>query len=79
MDANPHQFGGERLVVEERRMKPGSYPYVQRGGMRGGRGGASGQGNGRGSIQGTRGGLSQRGRGNSSTSQARGRGGAQAA
>ncbi|KAL1311726.1 hypothetical protein AAFC00_001823 [Neodothiora populina] len=76
MDANPHQIGNERVVVEERRMKPGSYPYVQRGGMRGGRGGSSGQTSGRGSFQGGRGGFSQRGRGSGAN---RGRGGAQAA
>ncbi|PNS15333.1 hypothetical protein CAC42_2668 [Sphaceloma murrayae] len=62
---NPHQLGSERIVVEERRLKPGSYPYVQRGGMRGGRGGGGpGQAPSRGSFQGGRGGgYTGRGRG----------------
>ncbi|KAF1353609.1 hypothetical protein BDV97DRAFT_118782 [Delphinella strobiligena] len=77
LDANPHQIGNERVIVEERRMKPGSYPYVQRGGMRGGRGAPNNQGNGRGSFSGGRGGFPQRGgRGGNA---GRGRGGAQAA
>ncbi|TKX27391.1 nuclear transport factor 2 domain-containing protein [Elsinoe australis] len=61
--SNPHQLGSDRIVVEERRLKPGSYPYVQRGGMRGGRG-APGQSPSRGSFQGGRGGgYGGRGRG----------------
>ncbi|GAB7354345.1 hypothetical protein MBLNU459_g4855t1 [Dothideomycetes sp. NU459] len=75
VDANPHQIGNDRVMVEERRLKPGAYPYVQRGGMRGGRG-APNQGPNRGSFQGGRGGFPPRGRGNNA---ARGRGGAQAA
>lgn len=77
MEANPHQIGNERVIIEERRVKPGSYPYVQRGGMRGGRGAPSNNGNGRGSLQGGgRGGFPQRGRGGNA---GRGRGGAPAA
>lgn len=84
INANPHQIGEEQVVIEERRVKPGSYPYVQRGGMRGGRGAPSNTGGGRGSFQGGRGGnFPQRGRGannsSSSSSAGRGRGGAQAA
>ncbi|KAG8627315.1 hypothetical protein KVT40_004798 [Elsinoe batatas] len=72
--ANPHQLGSERIVVEERRLKPGSYPYVQRGGMRGGRGSPN-QGPGRGAFQGGRGGgYGGRGRGGA-PSAPRGRGG----
>ncbi|KAF4554236.1 Nuclear transport factor 2 (NTF2) domain-containing protein [Elsinoe fawcettii] len=72
--ANPHQLGNERIVVEERRLKPGSYPYVPRGGMRGGRG-APNQGPNRGSFQGGRGGgYGGRGRGGA-TGSPRGRGG----
>lgn len=62
VEANPHQLGNDRIIVEERRLKPGSYPYVQRGGIRGGRGGTPNQGSGRGSFQG-RGGFPSRGRG----------------
>lgn len=77
VEANPHQIGNERVVVEERRLKPGSYPYVPRGGsMRGGSRGGPNQGTGRGSFQGGRGGFPQRGRGGNT---GRGRGGAQAA
>ncbi|KAF2155853.1 hypothetical protein K461DRAFT_274889 [Myriangium duriaei CBS 260.36] len=77
MDANPHHIGNDRIFVEERRMKPGAYPYVPRGGMRGGRG-APAQGTNRGSFQGNRGGFTGRGRGGN-TGSVRGRGGAQAA
>ena len=77
LDANPHEVGNERVVVEERRMKPGAYPYVQRGGSaRGGRG-SSNQGPGRGSFPQGRGGFPQRARGGNPAG--RGRGGAQAA
>lgn len=82
-EGNPHTLGNERIIVEERRLKPGSYPYVQRGGMRGGRGGQAnqgqGQGQGRGAFQGGRGGrgdFTPRGRGGAAS---RGRGSAQAA
>ncbi|GAM82592.1 hypothetical protein ANO11243_005740 [Dothideomycetidae sp. 11243] len=79
IEANPHHVGNERIFVEERRMKPGSYPYVPRSGMRGGRGGApTAQGANRGSFQGGRGGFAGRGRGGNGGS-VRGRGGVQAA
>ena len=73
MNANPHQIGEHSVTVEERRIKQGSYPYVPRGGARGGRGGSNQPS--RGPYQGGRGG-SQRGRGGNAS---RGRGGAQAA
>ncbi|KJX98527.1 ntf2 and rrm domain-containing protein [Zymoseptoria brevis] len=45
--ATPFELGGETLYVEERRMRPGSTPYVPRGQYQGGRGngrgGAGGQ------------------------------------
>ncbi|KAK4996183.1 hypothetical protein LTR66_004156 [Elasticomyces elasticus] len=68
--ANPHSVSGSQLYVEERRFKPGAYPYVNRGGMRGGRGGP-GQGQGRGGFP-PRGGFNPRGRGGAAP---RGRGG----
>lgn len=78
IEANPHHIGNDRVLVEERRMKPGSYPYVPRGGsMRGGRGSPA-QGGNRGSFQGNRGGFPGRGRGGGGGS-VRGRGGVQAA
>lgn len=57
MAANPHNVNGERLYVEERRVRPGSTPYVPRGQYQGGRGGRGGpaQGQGRGNYQGGRG------------------------
>ncbi|KAJ9622476.1 hypothetical protein H2203_006700 [Taxawa tesnikishii (nom. ined.)] len=74
LSSNPLQVGDEEVTVEERRMKPGSYPYVPRG--RGGMRGGANQGPNRGSFQGGRGGYQQRGRGGAA---GRGRGGAQAA
>ncbi|KAK4507411.1 hypothetical protein PRZ48_001146 [Zasmidium cellare] len=78
----PFELAGEKIFVEERRIRPGSTPYVPRGqyqgGRGGGRGGAGGQGAPRGNFQGGRGGNApQRGRGNFAP-QRGGRGGAQA-
>jgi len=72
VDANPHQIGNDRVVVEERRTKPGM-PFAPRGGARGGGRGGQAQG-GRGSFQGGRGGFAGRGRGGANAP--RGRGGA---
>ncbi|KAK5136238.1 hypothetical protein LTR08_003845 [Meristemomyces frigidus] len=53
VDANPHILGSDRLYVEERRIRPGSTPYVPRGSF---------QGRGRGGMQGPpRGGFQGRG------------------
>ncbi|CZT16807.1 uncharacterized protein RCC_02641 [Ramularia collo-cygni] len=61
--AGPFELGGENLFVEERRMRPGSTPYVQRGGQYGGGRGRGGPG-GQGAPRGGRGGFpSQRGEG----------------
>ncbi|KAI7285156.1 hypothetical protein KC345_g1881 [Hortaea werneckii] len=75
--ANPHQIGNEKLYVEERRVRPGSTPYVPRGQFQGGRGGRGGmQGAPRGGFQG-RGGYAPRGgRGGPAGGAPRGRGGA---
>lgn len=78
--AGPLELGEEKLYVEERRMRPGSTPYIPRGqwqGNRGGRGGAGGQGAPRGNFQANRGNATPRGRGNFQT-QRGGRGGIQA-
>jgi hypothetical protein len=40
--STPFELGGETLYVEERRMRPGSTPYVPRGQYQGGRGGGRG-------------------------------------
>ena len=79
--ANPHVIGNDRFYVEERRVRPGSTPYVPRGGFQGQRGGRGGmQGQPRGGFQGGRGGFAPRGRGGPGGAGApRGRGGAQAA
>ncbi|KAK8200923.1 hypothetical protein M8818_006242 [Zalaria obscura] len=74
--SNPHKIGGTEIVVEERRLKPGSYPYVPGGRGRGGSRGGSTQGQGRGNFQGRGGYAPGRGRGGAAS---RGRGGAQAA
>ncbi|KAK5241990.1 hypothetical protein LTR16_008856, partial [Cryomyces antarcticus] len=76
---NPHTIGTDRIYVEERRLKPNSYPYVQRGGMRGGRGGPGGQGQGRGSFPRGGGYNGPRGSGRGGSGAPRGRGGPQAA
>ncbi|EMC94607.1 hypothetical protein BAUCODRAFT_35841 [Baudoinia panamericana UAMH 10762] len=65
--ANPHQLGNDKLFVEERRMRPGSTPYIPnrgpyshnrgRGDFRGGRGGFPPRG--RGAPRGARGGTPQ--------------------
>ncbi|KAF2161763.1 hypothetical protein M409DRAFT_69567 [Zasmidium cellare ATCC 36951] len=78
----PFELGGEKIFVEERRIRQGSTPYIPRGqfqGGRGGRGGAGGQGAPRGNFQGGRGGNAPQkgGRGNFAP-QRGGRGGAQA-
>lgn len=77
MAANPHEVSGERLYLEERRIRPGgNFPGSfgpNRGGARGGRGGPENRngGSGRGGFQKDgRGGFPPRGRGN-----AAGRGG----
>lgn len=89
---NPHEINGERLYVEERRIRPtggfpGPFGGARAGGApRGGRGGAAGSdgrpgGQGRGGFQnkeGGRGGFAPRGRGNAGGPRG-GRGGAQAA
>ncbi|GAB7345187.1 hypothetical protein MBLNU457_3568t1 [Dothideomycetes sp. NU457] len=73
VDANPHQVGTDRVVVEERRTKPGM-PFAPRGGARGGGRGGQAQG-GRGNFQGGRGGFAGRGRGGANAPRG-GRGGA---
>ncbi|KAF2234045.1 hypothetical protein EV356DRAFT_515718 [Viridothelium virens] len=76
--ANPHVLGNDRIFVEERRLRPGSYPYVPRGrgDMRGGRGGNGPRDGGRGGFQ-QKPAFAPRGRG--ANVGARGRGAAQAA
>lgn len=82
VNANPHTIGSDQIYVEERRERP--YPYQQRGGMRGGRGGGEARPNqGRGGFSGNKentrpGGFQQRGRGGANVAP-RGRGGAQTA
>ncbi|KAH0257862.1 NTF2-like protein, partial [Aureobasidium melanogenum] len=75
LKASPISIGEHAITIEERRPKD-NRPFFQgnRGGARGGRGGANQAP--RGSFQGGRGGGSQRGRGGAAS---RGRGGAQAA
>lgn len=75
LKASPITIDGHAITIEERRPKD-NRPFFQgnRGGARGGRGGANQAP--RGSFQGGRGGGSQRGRGGAAS---RGRGGAQAA
>ncbi|CAD0091331.1 unnamed protein product [Aureobasidium mustum] len=75
LKASPISIGEHAITIEERRPKD-NRPYYpgNRGGARGGRGGANQAP--RGSFQGGRGGGSQRGRGGAAS---RGRGGAQAA
>lgn len=69
VSANPHEIGGDRIVVEERRIRPQSFGgFGQRGGM-----GPRGRGNF--PKDGGRGNFGQRGRGNAP----RGRGVSQAA
>ncbi|WPG97587.1 Hypothetical protein R9X50_00036500 [Acrodontium crateriforme] len=71
--ANPHEVGGVRLIVEERRVRPGQAPFAPaRGQFQGNRGGARGNAN-RGNFQGQ-----QQGRGNGPARGGRGRGGAAA-
>lgn len=74
------KIGNDELIVEERRIRPGSTPYIPRGqyqGGRGGRGGAGGQSQ-RGQYQGgNRGGAAPGGRGGRGGARG-GRGGAQA-
>lgn len=50
--ANPLTIGNDRLYVEERRIRPGSTPYVPRGQFQGGRGRGGMQGPPRGGFQG---------------------------
>ncbi|KAI9692194.1 MAG: hypothetical protein M1822_006424 [Bathelium mastoideum] len=75
--ANPHMIGNDRIIVEERRLRPGSYPYVPRG-----RGDMRGRG-GNGPRDGGRGGFQQKPafvpRGRGGNVGARGRGAPQAA
>ncbi|KAH9825604.1 Nuclear transport factor 2 (NTF2) domain [Teratosphaeria destructans] len=83
VNGNPHTLGENKLFVEERRVRPGSTPYVPRGqyqGGRGGRGGAQGQGTGRGNFQGQQrsGGYQGARGGRGGTSAGRGRGGGEA-
>lgn len=54
--AGPFELGGESLLVEERRMRQGATPYIQRGGQYGGGRGRGGQG-GQGAPRGGRGGY----------------------
>ncbi|EME49633.1 hypothetical protein DOTSEDRAFT_68422 [Dothistroma septosporum NZE10] len=80
---SPFELAGEKLYVEERRIRPGSTPYVPRGQFQGGRGGRGGAGQGppRGGFQGNRGGAggAQRGRGSFAPGAQRGaRGGSSA-
>ena len=77
VDGNPHKLGDDTFYVEERRVRPGSTPYVPRGNYQGGRGGRGGgmQGAPRGNFQSNRGGFTPRGRGGAPGG--RGRGGAQ--
>lgn len=56
VSANPHVVGSDSFNVEERKMRPGSTPYVPRGQYQGGRGG-------RGDFRGGRGNFNPRGRG----------------
>ncbi|KAK5126634.1 hypothetical protein LTR85_009568 [Meristemomyces frigidus] len=80
--ANPHTLGNDRFYVEERRIRPGSAPYVPRGSFQGNRGRGGMQGPPRGSFQGGRGGFGNapRGaRGGAPAPRGAARGGAQAA
>lgn len=73
VNANPHEVAGARLLVEERRVRPGQAPFTPaRGQFQGNRGGARGNAN-RGNFQGQ-----QQGRGNAPARGGRGRGGAAA-
>ncbi|KAK3067538.1 hypothetical protein LTR53_015545 [Teratosphaeriaceae sp. CCFEE 6253] len=77
--ANPHNVGSEKLYVEVRRVRPGTVPYIPRGGpygRGGGRGGPS-QGSPRGDFGGRgRGGYAPRGARGGPGGAPRGRGGA---
>ena len=62
--ANPHTIGNDKLYVEERRIRPGTTPFIPRGGPygRGGGRGGAGQGAPRGDFGGRgRGGYAPRG------------------
>lgn len=78
--STPFKIDDAELYVEERRVRPGSTPYVQRGQFQGGRGGSrggAGQGAPRGNFQGNRG-NARGGRGGvPANGQRGGRGGAQ--
>ncbi|KXL41702.1 hypothetical protein M433DRAFT_33458, partial [Acidomyces richmondensis BFW] len=65
VDGNPHKLGDDTFYVEERRVRPGSTPYVPRGNYQGGRGNRGGgmQGAPRGNFQSNRSGFTPRGRG----------------
>ncbi|KAI9687971.1 MAG: hypothetical protein M1820_010369 [Bogoriella megaspora] len=79
--ANPHTVGNNRIFVEERRLRPGSYPYVPRGrgDMRGGRGGTGPRDGGRGGGYQQKPAFPPRGGRGGANAGARGRGAGQAA